>query len=220
MQAYAFDEHPGGKGLNQAVAGAPRLEGEADQRARLGSGRSGDSRILRTEGVDTEYVEKRHGSISPRTAVLTSKNGSYAYVGWKNEHEVRISNAFLHSPAFQSVIETASAVLLTLEPPRDTIATVLEVVARSKRCRHRHGLAADRGPPLSGNELRLIDYLIATRWELENMLEDAGDDDDALSEQDIVDRLLLAGVGTICVLGPNVCRIYGVPDFVQPPPPR
>ena len=51
------------------------------------------------------------------------------------------------------------------------------------------------------------------------MLEDAGDDDDALSAQDIVQRLLLAGVGTICVLGPNECRIYGVPDdFVQPPP--
>ena len=51
------------------------------------------------------------------------------------------------------------------------------------------------------------------------MLEDVGDDDDALSAQDIVHRLLLAGVGTICVLGPNQCRIYGVPDdFVQPPP--
>ena len=51
------------------------------------------------------------------------------------------------------------------------------------------------------------------------MLEDAGDDDDALSAQDIVQRLLLAGVGTICVVGPNKCRIYGVPDdFVLPPP--
>jgi sugar/nucleoside kinase (ribokinase family) len=51
------------------------------------------------------------------------------------------------------------------------------------------------------------------------MLEDAGDDDDELSAEDIVHRLLLAGVGTICVLGPNTCRIYGVPsDFVQPPP--
>lgn len=220
VQAYAFDEHPGGKGLNQAV-GMVRQGSKVRLISALGSDQVGAEilEFLRTEGVDTEYVEKRHGSISPRTAVLTSKNGSYAYVGWKNEHEVRISNAFLHSPAFQSVIETASAVLLTLEPPRDTIATVLEVVARSKRCPLIVTASPPiEGPPLSGNELRLIDYLIATRWELENMLEDAGDDDDALSEQDIVDRLLLAGVGTICVLGPNVCRIYGVPDFVQPPP--
>jgi sugar/nucleoside kinase (ribokinase family) len=51
------------------------------------------------------------------------------------------------------------------------------------------------------------------------MLEDAGDDDDALSTEDIAHRLLLAGVGTICVLGPSQCRVYGVPDdFVQPPP--
>ena len=120
----------------------------------------------------------------------------------------------------RDVIEAASVVLLTFEPPRDTIATVLEVVSRSKRCPLIVTASPPiEGPPLSGSELRLIDYLIATEWELRYMLEDAGDDDDALSEQDIVHRLLLAGVGTICVLGPNQCRIYGVPDdFVQPPP--
>ena len=55
------------------------------------------------------------------------------------------------------------------------------------------------GPLLSGSELRAIDYLIANEWELQYMLEDAGDDDDVLSVEDIVHRLLLAGVGTICV---------------------
>jgi ribokinase len=221
VQAYAFDEHPGGKGLNQAV-GLARQGAKVRLISALGSDQAGAEILgfLRTEGVDTEYVEKRIGSISPRTAVLTSQNGSYAYIGWKNEHEVRISNAFLRSTAFQDVIETASAVLLTLEPPRDTITTVLEVVARSKRCPLIVTASPPiEGPPLSGKELRLIDYLIANEWELQYMLEDAGDDDDALSAEDIVQRLLLAGVGTICVVGPNKCRIYGVPDdFVQPPP--
>lgn len=222
VQAYAFDERPGGKGLNQAV-GLVRQGAMVRLISALGSDQAGEEILgfLRTEGVDTEYVEKRLGSISPRTAVLTSTNGSYAYIGWKNEHEVRVSNAFLRSTAFQDVIETASVVLLTLEPPRDTIATVLEVVARSKRCPLVVTASPPiEGPPLSGRELRLIDYLIANEWELQYMLEDAGDDDDALSAQDIVQRLLLAGVGTICVVGPKKCRIYGLPDdFVQPPPP-
>jgi ribokinase len=221
VQAYAFEEHPGGKGLNQAV-GLVRQGAKVRLISALGSDQAGEEILgfLRTEGVDTEYVEKRLGSISPRTAVLTSRNGSYAYIGWKNEHEVRISNAFLRSAAFQGVIEAASVVLLTLEPPRDTIVTVLEVVARSKRCPLIVTASPPiEGPPLSGKELRLIDYLIANEWELQYMLEDAGDDDDALSAEDIVQRLLLAGVGTICVVGPNKCRIYGVPDdFVQPPP--
>jgi ribokinase len=221
VQAYAFDERPGGKGLNQAV-GLVRQGAKVRLISALGSDQAGEEILgfLHTEGVDTEYVEKRLGSISPRTAILTSQNGSYAYIGWKNEHEVRISNAFLRSTAFQDVIETASAVLVTLEPPRDTITTVLEVVARSKRCPLIVTASPPiEGPPLLGNELRLIDYLIANEWELQYMLEDAEDDDDALSTEDIVQQLLLAGVGTICVVGPNKCRIYGVPDdFVQPPP--
>lgn len=221
VQAYAFEEHPGGKGLNQAV-GLARLGAKVRLISALGSDQAGEEILgfLRTEGVDVDYIETRRGSVSPRAIVLASKNGSYEHIGWKNEHEVSISNAFLRSPAFQSVIETASAVLLTLEPSRDTIVTVLEVVSRPKRC----PLIVTASPPIEGKplstmELRLIDYLIANDWELRYMLEDAGDDDDALSSRDIVERLLLAGVGTICVLGHNQCRIYGVPDdFVQPPP--
>lgn len=220
VQAYAFEEHPGGKGLNQAV-GLARLDTKVRLISALGSDQAGDEirGFLRTEGVDTEYVETQRASRSPRAVVLASKNGSYAHIGWKNEHEVRISNSFLRSPAFRSVIETASAVLLTLEPPRDAIAAVLEVVARSKRCPLIVTASPPlEGPPLSGRDLRLIDYLIANEQELQSMLKNAGDDD-ALNEQGIVDRLLLAGVGTICVLGPNQCRIYRAPeDFLQPPP--
>jgi ribokinase len=221
VQAYTFEERPGGKGLNQA-AGLARLDAKVRLISALGSDQAGAEilEFLRTEGVDADYVETRRGSVSPRTVVLAFKNGSYWHIGWKNEHEVRISNAFLRSAAFQSVIETASVVLLTLEPARDTIVTVFDMISRSKRCPLIVTASPPiEGPPLTTRELRLIDYLIATEWELQYMLEDAGDDDDALSSQDVVDRLLLAGVGTICVLGHNQCRVYGVPDdFVQPTP--
>jgi ribokinase len=221
VQAYAFEERPGGKGLNQAV-GLARLNTKVRLISPLGSDQAGAEilEFLRTEGVDTDYLETRRDSRSPRTVVIAFKNGSYQHIGWKNEHEVRMSNEFLRSTAFQNVIETASVVLVTLEPPRDTVGTVFDVMARSKRCPLIVTASPPiEGAPLSGSELRLIDYLIATEWELQYMLEDAGDDDDALSAQDIVHRLLLAGVGTICVLGPNQCQIYGVPDdFVQPLP--
>jgi ribokinase len=221
VQAYAFEERPGGKGLNQAV-GLARMGSKVRLISPLGSDQAGTEifEFLRSEGVDTGYLETRRGSSSPRTVVLAFKNGSYLHIGWKNEHEVRMSNEFLRSAAFQDVIENASVILLTLEPPRDTIATVLDVISRSKRCPVIVTASPPiDGPSLSGRELRLIDYLIATEWELQSMLEDAGDDDDMRGTNDIVHRLLLAGVGTVCVLGPNQCRVYGVSDdFVQPPP--
>lgn len=213
VQAYAFEERPGGKGLNQAV-GLARLGAKARLISPLGSdeARARILGFLQDEGVDTEYLETRRDRISPRTVVLTFKDGSYLHIGWKNEHEVRMSNEFLHGAAFRQVIESASVILLTLEPPRDTIGAVFDVIASSKNC----PLIVTAGPPiegapLSGSELRSIDYLIASEWELRYILEDAGDD--------TIERLLLAGVGTICVLGPNQCRIFGVPGgFVQPPP--
>jgi ribokinase len=221
VQAYAFEERPGGKGLNQAV-GLARQGAKVKLISPLGSDQAGAEilEFLRTEGVDTDYLETRRDSLSPRTVVLAFKNGSYSHIGWKNEHEIRMSNEFLRSAAFHNVIETASVILLTLEPPRDTIGTVLDVISRSKSCPLIVTASPPiEGPTLSGSELRLIDYLIATEWELQYMLEDAGDDDDALSTEDIAHRLLLAGVGTICVLGPSQCRVYGIPDdFVQPPP--
>jgi ribokinase len=221
VQAYAFEERPGGKGLNQAV-GLARLGAKVRLISPLGSDAQGAEILeyLRAEGVDTDYLETRHNSRSPRTVVLAFKNGSYLHVGWKNEYEVRMSSEFLRGSAFRSVIDTASVVLLTLEPPRDTIGTVFDVIAKSKRCPLIVTASPPiEGPPLSGSELRLIDYLVASEWELQYVLEDAGDDDDVLSSQDIIHRLLLAGVGTICVLGSNQCRVYGVPDdFVQPPP--
>jgi ribokinase len=221
VQAFAFEERPGGKGLNQAV-GLARLGAKVKLVSPIGSDTAGAEilEFLRAEGVDTNYVEARRDGKSSRTIVLAFKNGSYAHIGWKNEHEIRLSNEFLRGAAFQDVIDSASVALLTLEPPRDTIGTVLDIISRSKKCPLIVTASPPiEGPPLSGSELRSIDYLIANEWELQSMLEDAGDDDDELSAEDIVHRLLLAGVGTICVLGPNTCRIYGVPsDFVQPPP--
>jgi ribokinase len=214
MQAYAFEERPGGKGLNQAV-GLARLGAKVRLISPLGSDAQAVeiADFLRAEGVDTEYLEVRRGSKSPRTIVFAFQDGSFLHIGWKNEHEIRMSGEFMRGAAFHHVIETASVILLTLEPARDTIGAALEVCATAKRC----PLIVTASPPiegprLSGSELRSIDYLVANEWELQSMLEDAGDEGNELSQRDIVQRLLLAGVGVICVLEPNQCQIYGLDE--------
>lgn len=65
VQAYAFEERPGGKGLNQAV-GLARLGTKVRLISALGSDQAGTEilEFLRTEGVDADYVETRHGSMS------------------------------------------------------------------------------------------------------------------------------------------------------------
>jgi ribokinase len=220
-QAYDFEERPGGKGLNQAV-GLARLGVPVRLISPIGSDAAASEILdyLRIEGVDSRYVEICHGAKSPRTVVLSFKSGSFLHIGWKNEHEVRLSGEFVQSPAIRKTIESASVILLTLEPTRETIGTIFRVLARSKRCPLILTASPPiEVPPLSGSDLHAIDYLVASDWELHYMLEDTGDDDGALSSHDIIDRLLLAGVGRICVLGSNECRIYGVPnDFTQPTP--
>jgi ribokinase len=220
-QAYAFEERPGGKGLNQAV-GLARLGTQVRLIGPVGSDNEAAEILeyLRSEGVDTDCLEIRHGSKSPRTVVLAFKDGSYLHIGWKNEHEIRLSSEFLQSAVVQQAIEGAAVIMLTLEPARDTLRTIFSMLAASKRCPVILTASPPiEGPALSGSDLRSIDYLIASEWELQYMLEETGDDDDIVSSQDIIDRLLLAGVGTICVLGSNQCRVYGVSnDFVQPAP--
>ena len=102
---YAFEERPGGKGLNQAV-GLARLGAKVKLISPIGSDTAGAEilEFLRAEGVDTNYVEARRDGKSSRTVALALKNGSYAYIGWKNEHEIRMSNEFLRGAAFQGAL--------------------------------------------------------------------------------------------------------------------
>ena len=201
VQAYAFEERPGGKGLNQAV-GLARLGTRVKLISPLASDAEASDILeyLRAEHVDTDYLEVRHGSKSPRTIVLAFRDGSFLHIGWKNEHEVRLSNEFLHSATVRKAIESASVVLLTLEPVRDSIGTVFNILADSKQCPV--VLTASppvEGPRLSGSDLRSIDYLIASEWELHYMLEETGDYDDTVNTQDIIDRLLQrAWVRSVC----------------------
>ncbi len=220
-EASGQEELPGGKGLNQAV-GLARLGIPVKLISPIGDddGATTILQYLNAEGVDARHVEMCHGSRSPRTLVIAFKNGSFYHMGWKNKYEVRLSNEYMHSSAVRESVEAASVILLTQEAPRQTIGAIFDLLAGSKHCPVI--LAASppiENPPLSGSDLRAIDHLIASNWELQQVLEDTGDDDDALSTRDIIDRLLLAGVGTVSVLGDNQCQIYGVPDtFAQPTP--
>jgi ribokinase len=220
-EASGQEELPGGKGLNQAV-GLARLGVPVRLISPIGSdGAAAEIRdYLNAEGVDARHVESCFGARTPRTLVVAFKNGSFYHMGWKNKYEVRLSSDFMHSPAVQETIQSASVILLTQEPPRETITAAFDVLGRFKSCPVILTASPQiEDPPLSGSDLRSIDYLIVSKWELQHILEDPGDDDDTLSARDTVDRLLLAGVGAVCVLGYNECEIHGMPDdFTQPTP--
>src|SRR5262249_4198138 len=153
-----FEERPGGKGLNQAV-GLARLNVPVRLISPIGSdGAAVEIKdYLRVEGVDSKFVEMRPGAKTPRTVVLAFKNGSFLHIGWKNEHEVRLNSELVYSPAIRKAIESASVILLTLEPARETIGAIFRVLARSKRCPVILTASPPiEGPPLSGSELRAI----------------------------------------------------------------
>ncbi len=220
-EASDHEELPGGKGLNQAV-GLARLGVPVRLISPVGSDSTAAEILdyLTTEGVDVRHLEMIQGARSPRTLVMAFPNGSFFHMGWKNKYEVRLGSEYMHSPAVRETMDSASVILLTQEAPRETIAAVFDILASSKHCPVI--LTASpriEYPPLSGSDLKAIDYLIASPWELQHILEDAGDDDDALGVRDIIDRLLLAGVRAVCVLGHNEAQIYSFQDdFTQPPP--
>jgi sugar/nucleoside kinase (ribokinase family) len=218
VQAYAFEERPGGKGLNQAV-GLARLGGRVRLLCPIGEDNVASTILdyLQAERVETGYIEIRPRSKTPRTLVLAFNNGSYVHVGWKNEYEIHLSAAFLGSATVRQAIESASVILLTLEPPRDSIQKVFGLLSDSKRCPVILTASPPiHGAPLSGSDLGSIDFLIATEWELRHLLDDTEGDKEP-SVDSIIHRLLLDGVGVICVLYGNRCHIYGMADdFIQP----
>lgn len=216
VQAYAFEERPGGKGLNQAV-GIARL----GKRVRLLCPIGGDVAaaeiltFLAAENVETDSIEVRQGSVTPRAVVLTTRNGLYHHIGWKNEYEIYYGNRFLDSATVRRAIETATVILVTFEPARDDVRAIFRTLASSV---HRPVIVTAsppiEGEPLSGSDLRLIDYLIVNDWELRYTLRHS--DSEEFRSDDVVNNLLNAGVGVICVIDSNRCRVYGISDsFVE-----
>lgn len=116
-----LDLIPGGKGANQAVAAA-RLGGETYMVGRVGSDAFGDvlRRGLESSGVSTKYVKTTPGA-SGTAMILVQKGGENSIIispGANGKVTKKDVNAAL------PVIKRASAVLLQLEIPVETVKYV------------------------------------------------------------------------------------------------
>lgn len=203
-QCEAFNTHPGGKGLTQAVACA-RLGLSTTLIAAIGDDHFGGEimKLLEAEGVDTSLIKRIPDQLSPVTGVISYRNGTSVALGWKNEHNVRLDPTDLRQAAAQRAIRSADVVLLTFELTDETVNDVLKQISDMPR-RSRGGedrktpsLIVTPAPPFPVNGrlvpayLDAVEFLVSSEWEADKMMGDAvtGDSDNAKRMHDL-------GIGT------------------------
>jgi sugar/nucleoside kinase (ribokinase family) len=210
----------GGKGLNQAVQLA-RLKVPVTLISAIAADSDGEQllKYLIAENIDAANVEYQERTVSPYTLVLSS-DGFYFHAGSKQRYEAALTEQFVLSQSVQEAITQAPAVLLTLEPSVDVIASVINSLS-SRADRPLTILTAS--PPVQdasfgAQELGAIDILVGTEWELQKLGSLNGSVE--LSIDDAIRSLTALGVGTICVLDRRTCRVYmkGKLEFTKSAP--
>ena len=154
VRGDAFQEAPGGKGANQAVAAA-RLGARVAFVGRVGADARGDQILdrLRTEGIDTEYVVRDSMAATDVAVIQVGGDGEKQILTAPGANG-RLSVADV--TVARTRLERAAVLLVQLEPP-------LDVVEASVRIAHDAGtrVVLDPAParPLPDSLLRRV-YLI------------------------------------------------------------
>jgi ribokinase len=220
VQAQSFDVNPGGKGLNLAVA-SRRLGLEALLVAAVG----GDSQArdlveyLRGEGLSTQLVKETPGAANPQALVLVDPTGQARYLGWMNELEVSLSREDLQAPGVRAAMAAADAVLVTLEPPMETIKWALSAAAKQpkKPLVLLQASPSREAPQQLYRLLRGVDYVVGREGELRALLSDP---DSPRNVDELARSLLALGVGAVCVVESFGCRIRSsaISQDIEGPP--
>jgi ribokinase len=220
VQAQSFDVHPGGKGLNLAVAGR-RLGLEALLVAAIG----GDSQArdlmdyMRHEGLSTQLLRETPGAANPRALVLVGQTGQTRYLGWMNEYDVSLSREDLRAPRVREAMAAADAVLVTLEPPMETVKWALSAAASQpkKPLVLLQASPSREGPQQLYRLLRGVDYLVGREDELRKLLSEP---DSPRTVDDLARQLLALGVGAVCVVESFGCKIRSsvISQDIEGPP--
>ncbi|MFQ6396351.1 PfkB family carbohydrate kinase [Nocardia sp. KC 131] len=201
----SYSEHPGGKGLNRAVAAA-RLGLQVRIVTALGGDENG-SRIrqyLDKAGVGTGLIKTAPLAPSPITAVIMTSSGDMALIGVQSEG-VRLEAADLDSPDVRAEIGASDVVLLTFEHPIGIITQVLAMV-QNMRPKPRLIVCPTPNLPVPQDLYRYfdaVDYLVGSADELEKMIPDVA----SASSEDVARRLLGLGVGAVCTVGEFRCAM-------------
>ncbi|WP_228000534.1 PfkB family carbohydrate kinase [Nocardia australiensis] len=200
-----FEEHPGGKGLNRAVAAA-RLGLEVHIISALGDDENG-RRILEYldhAGVHSELIKSVPLAPSPITAVITTANGEMALIGCQN-HRVRLEAADLLRPDARAAIGGSDVVLLTFEHAVGVVEQVLEMVS-ALRPKPRLIVCPTPNLPVPQDlyrYLHMVDYLVGSAEELAKMIPDVT----TASSEDVAGRLRGLGVRAVCTVGGFRCEM-------------
>ncbi|QRP44857.1 carbohydrate kinase family protein [Amycolatopsis sp. FDAARGOS 1241] len=209
-QATSFRRHPGGKGLNLAVA-LHRQELDSRLIAAVGGDDLARAIVsyLDEEGLPTDLVQETPGAKTPTTAVLVTQSGDASYVGWMNDTQVGLSIADLHSRPIRDALAGADALLVTFEPAVEVVKWSLATAGAQ---RHKPLVLLQPSPPISAPQgvyryLGGVDYVVGREWELRRLLSDPDgpSDVDAVAQQ-----LLNLGVHAVCVVEDFRCRLRTV----------
>ncbi|MCU1640512.1 MAG: Ribokinase [Nocardia sp.] len=197
-----FRRHPGGKGLNRAVALA-RLGLDARLIAAIGADEDGRAieSYLRDRHVDTSLLKVILGAHTPVATVIMLLTGESASIAFKQDR-LRLSAADLDSAAMRQALTCSDAVVVTFEQAIDVVAEVLAIVDIG---RPRPWLIVNASPPtvLPGHlheHLAAVDYLVGTAEEVAATWPGS-------SCEVSTERLLRRGVGAVCIVDGFGCTI-------------
>jgi ribokinase len=198
-QSHAYQRFVGGKGLNQAVAAA-RLGMSVHLLSTVGDDAAGTEILaaLARENVGADLLVTIPDSRTPAAFVIVTDDGTSLEVGWKNQPRLSLRRRDAASGALRTRLEAVDTVLLTLEPPIETVDAFLATLA-DMQAPPRTVLTASpppAGPTLAPDRLRHVDYLVGTRAELQSLVPGADRDS---SPEELATQLRLLGVGAVCI---------------------
>ncbi|MFE6922302.1 PfkB family carbohydrate kinase [Nocardia sp. NPDC057663] len=201
----SFTGHPGGKGLNRAVAAA-RLGIDVHLVSAVGGDEYG-RRILEfieAERVHLDLIKVVPFAPSLVTAVVLTPNGESRIIGCRDSR-VQLQDEDVHRPELRSALESSDVVVLSFEQPPAIIEQVLAVVSQ---LRPKPPVIMCPTPSMAVPQglyqhLSVVDYLVGTTAELAALLPDVP----AESADDIARLLRGLGVGTVCTVENFQCAV-------------
>lgn len=200
-----FTQHPGGKGLNRAVAAA-RLGLDVRFVTAVGDDEAGHRILdyLRAENIDTGLVKIVRHATTPVTALMITPTGVTSTIGCTDDR-IQLGEHDLTGPDARSAIADTDAVLLTFEHPLPVIEHIMATV----RALHNPPLLiVHPAPPVTAPQtlyryLGAVDYLTGATWELDAMVPEIA----ATSGAHIAQQLRTLGVKTVCVTDDFACTV-------------
>lgn len=199
-----FNDNPGGKGLNRAVAAA-RLGIDVRMVTTVGDDDAGRRILdyLRSENVDTSLIRVVPQARTPITALIVSRTGITGTI-FCDDDRIRLAATELIGPAVREALAGSDAVLVTLEPPLPVIEQVLATTqALPERPTTLVAAAQTQNPQSLYRYLPAVDYVIGSTTELDSMVPEVP----AQSAPHIAEQLQMLGARAVCVVEDFGCTV-------------